>query len=94
MNVSSRRKTIMQHSESLLTEILLLLQNLNSNVHQFEGKLTEIKRDFEGYKTHIDGIIAKAFPDGLVETHHEHHGKISRGSWVKRLIKRIDRSIT
>ena len=83
----------MQHSESLLTEILLLLQNLNTNVHQFEGKLTEIKRDFEGYKMHIDGIIAEAFPDDLVETHHEHHEKISRGSWVKRLIQWLDRSI-
>ena len=83
----------MQHSESLLTEILLLLQTLNSNVRQFEEKLAGIEGDFEDYKAHIDGIIARAFPDGLVETHAEHHEKISRGSWVKRLIQWLDRRI-
>lgn len=83
----------MQHSESLLTEILLLLQNLNSNVHQFEGKLNAVEKDIEEYKAYIDAIIAKAFPDGLVASHADHHEKISRGSWIKRLIRWIDRSI-
>ncbi len=83
----------MQHSESLLTEILSLLQTLNSNVQNFEENLAGIESDFEDYKAHIDRIILRAFPGGLIDAHAEHHEKISRGRWAKRLIQWLDKRI-
>ena len=83
----------MQHSESLLTEILLLLQHLNSNVRDFQKKLTDLETDIVQYRARIDGIINTAFPQGLVEVHAKQHAALERRGYLRRFLKWIDRKL-
>ncbi|ASD50462.1 hypothetical protein FDI24_gp180 [Acidovorax phage ACP17] len=75
----------MQHSESLLNEILLLLQTLNKSVNDFRVELGEVQAEMSDLSIRFDEFIATAMPDGLVEEHAAHHRKIGKPSWRKRI---------
>lgn len=64
-----------ENSESLLTQILELLQTLNSSVESFEEKLTKIESDVASAITRIDTIIRDGFPDGDLLKHKGWHLK-------------------
>ena len=68
----------MQHSESLLNEILLLLQTLNKSVNDFRHELADVRKDVETLQAGFDSFLETAMPDGLVETHAAHHQSIAK----------------
>lgn len=84
----------MQHSESLLTEILSLLQTLNENVHGFQKEIQGIKGQLNDLSARLENMRAIAFPEGLETRHAEDHRKIARPSRVRRLFKAIDNALT
>ncbi len=79
----------MQHSESLLTEILLLLQTLNASVHEFQVKLKQLELDVGTLDAKFDEFLEMAMPGDLVEQHAQHHDKLTRPGPVKRLLLRM-----
>lgn len=76
----------MQHSESLLTEILMLLQTLNSSVHDFQVKLKQLRDDVDTMDNKFREFIQTAMPGDLVEKHAIHHENINRPNWFKRML--------
>lgn len=79
----------MQHSESLLTEILMLLQTLNASVHDFQVKLKQLRDDVDAMDEKFQDFIDTAMPGDLVTKHATHHEKISRPNWLKRTLRRL-----
>jgi len=64
-----------EKSESLLTEILGLLQSLNATVESFQIKLDRIEKDLANSIVRIDTVIRDGFPDGDLLTHKKWHLK-------------------
>lgn len=60
-------------SESLLTEILGLLQSLNAIVESFQVKLDKIESDLTNAIVKIDTVIKDGFPDGDLLRHKRWH---------------------
>ena len=84
----------MQHSESLLTEILSLLQTLNENVHGFQKEIQGIKGQLNDLSTRLENMRAVAFPDGLEARHAAEHKQLTKPSLVRRFFKAIDTALT
>lgn len=84
----------MQHSESLLTEILSLLQTLNENVHGFQKEIRNINGRLDDLSTRLETMRQIAFPGDLESRHAEDHRKIARPSRIRRLFKAIDNALT
>lgn len=84
----------MQHSESLLTEILSLLQTLNENVHGFQKEIQGIKGRLDDLSTRLEGLRSTAFPDGLEIRHAAEHKMLTRPSMIRRFFKAIDEALT
>lgn len=76
----------MQHSESLLTEILMLLQTLNASVHDFQEKLKQLRDDVDTMEVKFQEFIDTAMPGDLVEKHAVHHHKITRPNIYRRFL--------
>jgi len=64
-----------EKSESLLTEILGLLQTLNATVDSFQTKLNKIESDLASSMQRIDTVIRDGFPDGDLLKHKNWHVK-------------------
>lgn len=80
----------MQHSESLLTEILKLLQSLNGSVADFQVELKHLKDDVGTLERRFDDFLTQAMPGNLVETHAAQHAKLTRPSKLKQwLLERL-----
>lgn len=78
-----------QHSESLLTEILLLLQNLNSNVHDFSVRLERVDGDVGALGKKFDDFIESAIPTHIAENHVKDHERMRKSNFMKRLFKKL-----
>jgi len=62
-------------SESLLTEILGLLQALSSSVEEYKPKLSAIEVEIQAIHGRINNLIAEGFPDGNLARHRRFHQK-------------------
>ena len=71
-------------SESLLTQILGLLQSVNATVEGFEKKLNKIEKDLADSIKRIDTVIKDGFPDGDLSRHKNWH----LGNFVTRLFNK------
>ena len=69
-------------SDSLLTQVLLLLEQLNANVEDFKIKLSKVERDMNDLKHAVDAIIHQGFVNGDLLSHQGWHQR----SWFRRLI--------
>ena len=87
-------KNSMQHSESLLTEILALLQTLNANVHDFQKQLTSLENQLDELKLDFRSTVDRAFPGELELKHAEEHIRLSRPNILRRAFTAIDRALS
>lgn len=83
----------MQHSESLLTEILALLQTLNANVHEFQKQLTILENRLENLTVDFRSTIDRAFPEDLQLRHAEEHKRLGRPNGFRRFFAAIDKAL-
>lgn len=63
-------------SESLLTEILLHLQVLNSSVEDFKITLEKVSRDVKKLETKVDDILEQGFHNKDLKAHRAWHAKM------------------
>lgn len=84
----------MQHSESLLTEILALLQTLNANVHDFQKQLKTLEEKLGALEKDVGEKIARAFPEDLLIVHHEEHRRLSRPNILRRFLRTVDKALS
>lgn len=75
----------MENSESLLTEILLMVQSLNSNVEEFKLKLLKVENDILQLKQSVDNIIHNGFVNADVNAHRVWHEEQNKG-WFRKLL--------
>lgn len=66
-----------ESSESLLTEILSMVQKLNKNVINFKKELDTIKGRIDVLNTKIDTIVKAAFINSDLDNHLKSHVKKS-----------------
>lgn len=74
----------MDNSESLLTEILLLVQTLNSNVEDFKVKLTALEAQIIQVRDSVSKMVQDGFVDADLKQHKDWHVQERRG-WIRRL---------
>ena len=71
----TQENTGLPGSESLLTEILGLLQTLSANVDDFRPKLSAIEVEIQAIHGRINKVINEGFPDGNLTSHRRFHLK-------------------
>lgn len=70
-------------SESLLNEILLLLQTLNSGVDEVQTRLKDVEQEIASLRKDLE-TIRSGFPDSDPNKHRTWHEK----TWFGQLFKR------
>lgn len=60
-------------SESLLTEILGLLQTLSTNMDEVKKEIQDINVEIKAIHQRIDSVIRDGFPDGDLLSHKKFH---------------------
>lgn len=60
-------------SESLLTEILRIVQDLNKNVNSFKAESKQIKKEIRDLSSRLDVIVSQAFVGGDLPRHQRAH---------------------
>lgn len=76
-----------QNSESLLTQILYLVQQLHNDVTAFNQRLSQCEQLTSELQLKIQGVIDSAFPDGDVDAHKQWHARREMGSLRRFLLK-------
>lgn len=79
----------MHQSESLLTEILGLLQDLNANVVECQSQVDEVRSELADVRASLQHVVDTAFPGALLEDHATHHKKFDRPSLLRRFLTKI-----
>jgi len=62
-------------SESLLTEILGLLQSLATNMDEVKAEIQKINTEIRAIHSRVDRVISDGFPDGDLIGHKKFHLK-------------------
>lgn len=75
-------------SDSLLSQILLVVQEVQVSIDSLEKQLSEAKTSIEALNKRIDGVIESGFPRGDLTGHKSWHEKNDLPAW-KRAILRI-----
>lgn len=73
------------NSESLLTEILLLVQDLNASVGEFKIHLSKVEQDILQVKQNVDNIILNGFAKADLNAHKLWHEEKNKG-WFRRFL--------
>jgi hypothetical protein len=66
---------VLPQSESLLTEILGLLQSLAQNMDEVRTEIQSINTEIKSIHDRIDHVISDGFPDGDLKVHRQFHVK-------------------
>lgn len=76
-------------SESLLTQILLIVQEVQVSIENFEERLDLAKTAIETLNKRIDNVIIDGFPRGDLMSHKQWHEKKEIPAWKRALINII-----
>lgn len=76
-------------SESLLTQILLIVQEVQVSIENFEERLDLAKTAIEVLNKRIDNVIDAGFPRGDLSGHKLWHEKKEIPGWKRALINLI-----
>ena len=69
-------------SESLLTEILNLLQQLNYSVDEVSKRLAILESEVSSIKEQVNRVVSNGFMDGDLDQHRKWH----ENNWFQRLL--------
>lgn len=78
-----------QASESLLTQILLIVQEVQVSIESFEHRLDEARTAIETLNRRIDGVIESGFPKGDLKSHKLWHEQKDLPAWKRALLNLI-----
>lgn len=78
--------TLNQTSESLLAEILVIVQDIHSNQSHFERRLTKAEERIAEVIGKLDRVLLDAFPDGAYR-HGEWHKLRNKSIWKRFLLR-------
>lgn len=70
-------------SEALLTEILVVVQQLAATVDELKEKVDAMESELREMRTTIDDIIKNGFPDGDLKKHKGWHERIWLGKFFR-----------
>lgn len=79
----------LQASQALLTEILLLLQTLDSSVADFQKEVMDLRDDLERVEERLEDFIKTYMPDDIAGCHVKHHRKLAEKSFFRRILLRL-----
>ncbi len=75
--------------ESLLSQILLIVQEVQLSIEGFEKRLDEARETIENLYQRIDSVIESGFPRGDLKGHRLWHEKRDLPAWKRALLKLI-----
>lgn len=73
-------------SETLLTQILLIVQEVQVSIESFEKRLDDAKVVVESINRRIDGIIEAGFPKGDLLSHRVWHEETEIPAWKRKIL--------
>ena len=76
-------------SESLLAQILLIVQDVQASMDGFEKRLNEAMTSIESINQRIDTLVATGFPKGDLSSHRLWHEQRDLPAWKRGLLKLI-----
>jgi hypothetical protein len=76
-------------SDGLLAQILLIVQEVQVSIANFETRLNEAKVAIESLNTRIDGVIESGFPRGDLKGHKSWHEKKDLPAWKRAILNLI-----
>lgn len=76
-----------QNSESLLTQILYLVQELHNDMSVYNQRLTQCEETTRDLQLRLQALISDAFPGGAVIEHRVWHENRNVGPVRRYLIK-------
>jgi hypothetical protein len=74
-------------SDALLTQILILVQDLRQDVEFYDARLVECEAQGLALQAKIQSVIDRAFPDSDLEGHKSWHEYRQKGRFRRYLIK-------
>ncbi|USV40970.1 hypothetical protein [Xanthomonas phage BUDD] len=72
-------------SESLLAQILIIVQEIQVSTESFEKRLDEARKSIEAINLRIDTVIETGFPKGDLVSHRQWHEEKDLPAW-KRIV--------
>ena len=79
-----------QNSESLLTQILLLVQDIHVAISDHERRITRSEEGIAALDQKLDKIVAKAFVGGDFKAHGEWHTVRQQPAWKRWLLAKLN----
>ena len=76
-------------SESLLTQILLVVQEVQVSIESFEQRLAAAHSSIENLNRRIDSVIESGFPKGDLNSHRQWHEAKELPAWKRTILKLI-----
>lgn len=76
-------------SDSLLAQILIIVNEVQASISVFEAQLTETKEVIEALNQRIDSVIEAGFPRGDLNNHRQWHEATALPAWKRALLKLI-----
>ena len=73
-------------SETLLTQILLIVQEVQVSIESFEKRLDATKVAIESINRRIDGVIETGFPKGDLLSHRVWHEEKEIPAWKRKIL--------
>jgi len=76
-------------SESLLAQILLIVQEVQVSIDGFEVRLNEAMASIQSLNKRIDEVIETGFPKGDLRSHKRWHEEKDLPYWKRAILKMI-----
>lgn len=76
-------------SESLLTQILLIVQEVQVSIENFESRLDEAHTAIEALNKRIDAVIETGFPKGDLKSHRLWHEEKALPAWKRAILNLV-----
>lgn len=75
-------------SEELLTEIMLLLRDLNKETKKNSESIRDLSKSVKDLDDKLNALISDAFVDGDVKAHGEWHRNNNKKGFLARILRR------
>ncbi len=80
--------TIPTGSEDLLTEIMLLLRDLNKETKKNSSSIMDLSKSVKDLDDKLNALVKDAFIDGNVQAHGEWHKKNNKKGFLAKILRR------
>ena len=76
-------------SESILAQILIVVQDVQTSVAKFGEKLQETTEAVQELSKRVDRIVDEGFPDGDLSTHYRFHERKNLPFWKRFILNSL-----